>query len=629
MSKNNQDKFNFFVPAEISKAKDGLDEGRWNIEGVCSTTDKDSDGENLEPAGYDFSPLLQKGYINWNHQANKSSGAIIGRPTDAAIVQNGQAFHIKGFLYKGLDEAKNVYNLINTLKQEDPERQLGWSIEGQAIERDPLNPKRITKARITGVALTHASKCPNTFASIVKGEYSEAFVADSDDSADQATLNLWAAEYKDWTSNTEDNYGNEGDVLEFLQNNHEDDQKILKPLCDVIMKNKEMEKAMTAAAGEGTTSMESVDGGQEKLKQTFLKKSEVYDLIFSKSNTQDINLIKSIYNLAQEVSKTVFNMEEITPEAIEKAFDLLKDSSSLIKAEDADKKMPPMKEDASSEEDDDKEDVEKACSMINDYLKKGFTQEEAVEVCCENYPLSVVDKAIAKIIDDLEGDQNGEVADGNHQAAMPGDAKDGLTVAIAKSEESEEIKKPEEGEAEKPAVIEKSEKTLNSEELITSIQQTINSSQEITKAELASFEDRIVQTLNSKFQNVATILKGVYEGKEIEKSQREELLRQNSELVKRLEVVEKQPVGLKSIVKAQAVERFDKSEQNSDPASTYSLSNSIEKGALLDNLVTKAMQGGPLAGAFEKAIAQIEGTGGIDDASALDAIKRSGITVRA
>src|SRR5690606_2837507 len=141
-----------------------------------------------------------------------------------------------------------------------PDRRMGFSIEGKALDRDPLNPKRITKARITGVAITASPKNPNTLMSIVKGEYSD----------------LWVS-------------------------NVEEEEEL------------EKKKAMTAAAGEGVTQTEDVDGGKptfdklledKDLKQdTVLKKSETYSLIFSKYSDlfeNDISKAKEIYKLIQD-----------------------------------------------------------------------------------------------------------------------------------------------------------------------------------------------------------------------------------------------------------------------------------------------------------------------------------------
>lgn len=166
-------KFNFFVPAEFTKSGET---GEMVISGVCSSKTEDTDGETLDPAGFDFAPLLEKGYFNWNHQANKTSSAILGRPTSAKVINGGQDFFVEGKLYKGLEEARAVYNLAKTLENEDPTRRLGFSIEGHATDRDPINPKRIRKATITGIAITHCPKNSNTLLSIMKGEYSEPFV---------------------------------------------------------------------------------------------------------------------------------------------------------------------------------------------------------------------------------------------------------------------------------------------------------------------------------------------------------------------------------------------------------------------------------------------------------------------
>lgn len=166
-------KFNFFIPADFSKSGEN---GEMKISGICSSKTEDTDGETLDPSGFDFSPLLEKGYFNWNHQANKSADAIIGRPTEAKVVNGGNDLWVGGVLYKGSEQARAVYNLAKTLEAEDPTRRLGFSIEGHATDRDPINPKRIRKAVISHIAITHCPKNSNTLLTIMKGEYSEPFV---------------------------------------------------------------------------------------------------------------------------------------------------------------------------------------------------------------------------------------------------------------------------------------------------------------------------------------------------------------------------------------------------------------------------------------------------------------------
>ena len=172
-----KNKFNFFVPLEIEKG--GEDGKLVKISGVASTDAQDSDEETLIPAGFDFGPLLKSGFFNWNHQARTTSKAICGEPTAAKIIDNGKGFFIEGVLYPN-EEGRNVVELAETLMKHSPNRRLGFSIEGQALERDILNPKRVTRARITGVAITQSPKNPNTLMNIIKGEYSEEVVEDLD-----------------------------------------------------------------------------------------------------------------------------------------------------------------------------------------------------------------------------------------------------------------------------------------------------------------------------------------------------------------------------------------------------------------------------------------------------------------
>lgn len=134
------------------------------IRGVASTPDEDADGEVLEPEGFDLSIFKTQGYINWHHMRDPS--AIIGEPTKAEI--KGRKLHLEATLYPEQKLAREAFELAQMLETNSTTRRLGFSIEGKAIERDPANPKRVTKAQITGCALTPLPKNPSTFAEIVK-----------------------------------------------------------------------------------------------------------------------------------------------------------------------------------------------------------------------------------------------------------------------------------------------------------------------------------------------------------------------------------------------------------------------------------------------------------------------------
>ena len=165
----NKVKFNFWCPVDISKAIDpSTGKEIMRLGGIASTSDKDSDGEFLDPKGFDIKPLVEKGIVNWHHQAKDKPATIIGEPSKAEIRKEG--LYIETDLYPSSEVARDVYTLAETLEKDSKTRRLGYSIEGKVVERDKKNPKIIKKAIITGVAITHQPKNPKTFADIIKGE---------------------------------------------------------------------------------------------------------------------------------------------------------------------------------------------------------------------------------------------------------------------------------------------------------------------------------------------------------------------------------------------------------------------------------------------------------------------------
>jgi len=170
-----EDKFEFWCP--IEKSQDCLDpttgEKIMRLGGIASTSDKDSDGEYLDPKGFDIKPLKENGLVNWHHQAKGQPSTIIGEPTTAEIRPEG--LYIETDLYPSSKIACDVWELAQTLEKDSKTRRLGYSIEGRVIKRksnDKKSPdyKQISKAIITGVAITHQPKNPKTFANIIKGE---------------------------------------------------------------------------------------------------------------------------------------------------------------------------------------------------------------------------------------------------------------------------------------------------------------------------------------------------------------------------------------------------------------------------------------------------------------------------
>ena len=329
MSKVSTNKFNFFIPIDLQKAQDGNGNEVVKIKGIASTDAKDSDEEILIPSGFDFQPLLKTGFLNWNHQARTSSKAIVGEPTAAKVINNGKDFYIEGIIYPN-EEGKNIVNLAQTLQLYSPNRRLGFSIEGQAIERDIMNPKRVTKARITGVAITQSPKNPNTLMDIVKGEYDEQYQDDDEDINDE-------------------------------DKKIEDEQKKLK-------KNKpsdnQVDKAMSVNIDINPESVEQKNR-EEKLPR-ILKKSDIYDKI-RRDYTKDFQKAQLIYSFVQKIKDEHMKVDELTTEQLQKALNIL-DELTLVKSQQCDdnddeslykgKKMVEEDEDEDNDEDEDSNDDE-------------------------------------------------------------------------------------------------------------------------------------------------------------------------------------------------------------------------------------------------------------------------------
>ena len=159
--------FTFHVPINIIKGVDG-ESPDMILAGIASTGAKDRQGEMLIPEGFDYSYLKNHGYINWHHQLSKNPEAIIGEPTKVEI-RKGQGLYIEAKLYPDSEMAKKAYELAQVLTKNSSKRQLGWSIEGKVVERDPNNSARVTKSKITGCALTPMPINPETFVDIIKG----------------------------------------------------------------------------------------------------------------------------------------------------------------------------------------------------------------------------------------------------------------------------------------------------------------------------------------------------------------------------------------------------------------------------------------------------------------------------
>ena len=272
-------KDNFEFWCELNQIEKAVDEKTGEeimlLGGIASTADEDSDGEFLDPKGFDIQPLMKSGLVNWHHQAKTNPGTIVGEPTKAEIRKDG--LYIETQLYPHSQVACDIWELAKTLAADSKTRRLGYSIEGRVIKRksdDPTDPdyKKIVKAIITGVAITHQPKNPKTFANIIKGEIDE----------------LEDDEEKDETKGKEE-------------------------------KTEDM-KAALDTENAAALKKESVD---DSLKITTFGKSETFDKIFQDIPGISISKAKRIYSLIENIAHMKKNSKVITQEDIEKAYSAL------------------------------------------------------------------------------------------------------------------------------------------------------------------------------------------------------------------------------------------------------------------------------------------------------------------
>lgn len=181
-------KINFFVPiSNFEKGTNKAGKEIYKIKGIASTDAFDMDGESLDPSGFDLSYFLNSGFFNYNHQARNNPDAIIGEPTLAKIDEKNELY-LEGFLYGENPLVQKILKLDKNLKKYSKNRRIGFSIEGKATERDFHDKRKVTKAKITGCAVTPTPKNHNTWMDVVKGTDVEHEDQDYSFESDQGTV---------------------------------------------------------------------------------------------------------------------------------------------------------------------------------------------------------------------------------------------------------------------------------------------------------------------------------------------------------------------------------------------------------------------------------------------------------
>lgn len=120
------------------------------VKGIVSSEIEDQAGDIIKQDGIDWTYFLDKGYFNWEHQSGPEN--ILGYPTK--IIKGEAETSVEGYLFLDRPKAKDAYDMAKILKDVQAPRSIGFSIEGQVIERDKANENIITKAKILNVSVT-------------------------------------------------------------------------------------------------------------------------------------------------------------------------------------------------------------------------------------------------------------------------------------------------------------------------------------------------------------------------------------------------------------------------------------------------------------------------------------------
>lgn len=368
--------FNFFVD-EVTLEKAGKDENGkdiMKIGGIASTKAKDSDGEEIDEKGWDTEYFVNSGFFNYNHQSKFNPKAVIGEPTMAKVTKDG--VYVEGFLYADSELAQSVYETTKMLESSSGKRRMGFSIEGKALERDPFNPKKIKKARLTGCALTLNPKNPNTLVNLLKGEDVKGY---EDYVYEEEQVGADLAKSEDYIVCLE----KDGKKIQI-------DKNLNIKISEI---SKDLDKAMSTA-NAGMTTVEDVDQDVKNRidpskRSKNLTKGEVYSNIFDYISAVDLEKAEMMYQIIEATATKRIQMEnnidnvenpQITKDDLQKSLDIVMGVVSSDNADELVKGKTKKSEDESEESYEDK--MEKAKSEDEEYqaLKKACdTSKKALE----------------------------------------------------------------------------------------------------------------------------------------------------------------------------------------------------------------------------------------------------------
>ena len=134
------------------------------IAGVISTEDVDLQGEIVKQRGLDFTHFEKSGVFNYEHKSGASN--VLGYPTK--VTRKRGLTEIEGILLLDQPKAQEILTLAQAMEKAGRNRRIGFSVEGQVVDRDPYNPHIVTKAKVLNCAITTSPVNPQTSMSLIK-----------------------------------------------------------------------------------------------------------------------------------------------------------------------------------------------------------------------------------------------------------------------------------------------------------------------------------------------------------------------------------------------------------------------------------------------------------------------------
>ena len=158
--------FHLYAPISAFEKADAPEGQQRRIGGLVSTESRDRQNEIILQRGLDFTPFLQHGWFNDNH--DKTPAGVIGEPdpTSLRYYQKGEQLPngrkapanghwAEGWLLHGDPRADAIWSKIKSLEKSPTGRRFGFSIEGGVRRRAGPDLKTVAKAFVSHIAVTH------------------------------------------------------------------------------------------------------------------------------------------------------------------------------------------------------------------------------------------------------------------------------------------------------------------------------------------------------------------------------------------------------------------------------------------------------------------------------------------